>query len=213
VHAQAGFTFAAGLRSLLRQDPDVILVGEMRDAETVETALRAAMTGHLVLSTLHTNSAVGALARLLDMGVEPFLLGSTLVAVMAQRLMRKLCVECRRPDENPDAAECRGLGIEPARAGVLYRPVGCPRCNGTGYKGRRAVTEILTVTQAIAREIAGRTGAERIAELARREGMTSMLDEARRIVLSGETTVGEALRHTWDTDRSALASFGAKGIA
>ncbi|MFH1679763.1 MAG: GspE/PulE family protein [Candidatus Eisenbacteria bacterium] len=213
VHAQAGFTFAKGLRSLLRQDPDVILVGEMRDSETVETALRAAMTGHLVLSTLHTNSAVGALARLLDMGVEPFLLGSTLVAVMAQRLMRKLCADCRRPDEKPDPAECGILGIEAAHGGILNRPVGCTRCNGTGYRGRRAVTEILTVSPAVAREIAARAGAERIAGLAKREGMTSMLEEARRIVLSGETSVREALRHTWDTDRSALASAEKQGAA
>ncbi|MBN1827239.1 MAG: type II/IV secretion system protein [Candidatus Eisenbacteria bacterium] len=204
VNVQAGFTFAKGLRALLRQDPDVILVGEMRDAETVETALRAAMTGHLVLSTLHTNSAIGAIARLLDMGVEPFLLGSTLVAVVAQRLVRRLCVDCREPDPAPDPILLSALGLSEGEATALYRARGCKRCGGTGYRGRRAVAEVLTVTPAVGHALVAGGAAEAIGAAARREGMVSMLDEARRMVISGETSVAEALRHTWDNDQGLL---------
>ena len=201
VNMATGFTFGLGLRSLLRQDPDVILVGEMRDAETVEVAMRAAMTGHLVLSTLHTNSAVGAIARLIDMGVESYLLGSTLVAVVAQRLVRLLCPDCRVVDEEPDPQMLRAIGISHDSGVTLFRSNGCESCSHTGYRGRRAVGEVLTVTRNIAREITKGAGAETISKVAHEEGMVGMLGEVCRMVMDGETSMKEALRQTWDTDR------------
>jgi type IV pilus assembly protein PilB len=208
VNVQAGLTFGRGLRALLRQDPDVVLVGEMRDAETVEVAIRAAMTGHLVLSTLHTNSAVGAIPRLRNMDVEPYLLSSTLVAVLAQRLVRKLCVHCRVPDEAPDEVERDALGIAPGAP--LFRPGKCPRCNETGYRGRRAIAEVLTLTPKVARSVMRGLSADEIAAVAVAEGMTTMVDEARAMVLGGETTVHEALRHTWDKD---MAQAGGRELS
>lgn len=197
VNAQAGLTFGAGLRALLRQDPDVVLVGEMRDAETVEVAIRAAMTGHLVLSTLHTNSAIGAVPRLLNMDVEPFLLSSTLVAVLAQRLVRKLCPSCKRQVEEPDPAQCARLDVD-FRTATLYESGKCGRCNNTGYKGRRAIAEVLTMSPGVAQAIHQGRGTAGIAAAAAEDGMVTMVDEARSMVLSGETSLDEALRHIWD---------------
>jgi len=200
INPQAGLTFGVGLRALLRQDPDVILVGEMRDRETADVALRAAMTGHLVLSTLHTNSAAGAIPRLLEMGVEAYLLASTLVAVVAQRLLRKLCPHCAAPDPEPDRKELRALGLTVKDAQRLRRPVGCEQCGGSGYAGRRAVAEVLAVTPTVAGLIGVAEGRAGIAEAARSEGMVLMEEDARELVLRGETSLTEAVRHTWGGD-------------
>ena len=148
VNAKVGMTFAAGLRAILRQDPDVVMVGEIRDVETAEIAVQASLTGHLVLSTVHTNSAVAAIARLRDMGVESYLLASTLTAIVAQRLVRKLCVHCREPYQ-PDETERRLAGLPADSATPLYRPVGCPHCKGLGYSGRRGVYELVTIDDAL----------------------------------------------------------------
>jgi type II secretory ATPase GspE/PulE/Tfp pilus assembly ATPase PilB-like protein len=195
VNLQTGLTFGLGLRALLRQDPDVILVGEMRDRETAEIAIRAAMTGHLVLSTLHTNSAAGAIPRLLDMGVEPYLLASSLTAVMAQRLVRKLCTRCRVPETSPDPEQLVMLGLDLVGPLELYGPAGCRHCNQTGYRGRRAVGELLRVSANLRGLIAQGAGSGAIAEAARQEGMVLMEEEAREMVRAGETSVEEAVRH------------------
>lgn len=197
INPRAGLTFGVGLRALLRQDPDVILVGEMRDRETAEVALRAAMTGHLVLSTLHTSSAAGTIPRLLDMGMEPYLVASTLVAIVAQRLVRQLCPRCREPETDPDLDKLRLLGIARENAGKLYRPGQCAECHGTGYQGRSAVVEILRISPALARLISQAVDSATIAQAARDEGMTSMEADARTMVLAGKTSLAEALRQTW----------------
>jgi type II secretory ATPase GspE/PulE/Tfp pilus assembly ATPase PilB-like protein len=202
VNVTAGFTFASGLRALLRQDPDVVLVGEMRDADTVEVALRAAMTGHLVLSTLHTNSALGSLPRLLNMGVESYLLAGTLAAVVAQRLVRKLCTVCAIPDTSPDPLECRVLGLEPDDPGLRVSP-GCEACNGTGFRGRRAIAEVLTVTPRLGRALMSNADLATLERVVRQDGMVGIVEEAREMVRSGETSVSEALRHVWDVDLGA----------
>jgi general secretion pathway protein E len=143
-------TFARGLRAILRQDPDVVMVGEIRDLETAEIAVQASLTGHLVLSTLHTNTAIGAVTRLQDMGVEPFLLSSSLIAVMAQRLVRLLCPDCREGGE-PSPQEARAAGAGSGERPTLYRPVGCPRCNNSGYRGRSGIYELIEVDDDAAR--------------------------------------------------------------
>ena len=199
VNVQAGLTFGKGLRSLLRQDPDVILVGEIRDAETIEVALRAAMTGHLVLSTLHTNSALGAIPRMLNMGVEPFMMASTLVAIVAQRLVRRLCRVCREKETEPDPVACRALSITADEMAGLYRAVGCDQCNDTGFRGRRAIAEVLCVTPALSAAIASMANHETLREIAIRDGMAMMNEEGRNLVLNGETSMQEALRHIWDS--------------
>jgi len=207
VNVAAGLTFASGLRSLLRQDPDVVLVGEMRDAETVEVALRAAMTGHLVLSTLHTNSALGALPRLLNMGVESYLLAGTLAAVVAQRLVRKICTACATRDESPDPLECRVIGVEPDDPGLRRSP-GCEACNGTGFRGRRAIAEVLTVTPRLGRALMSNADLGTLERVSREDGMVGMVEEARAMVRAGETSVAEALRHVWDVDVGAPTPAG-----
>ena len=195
VNVQTGLTFGVGLRALLRQDPDVILVGEMRDRETAEIAIRAAMTGHLVLSTLHTNSAAGAIPRLLDIGVEPYLLASSLTAVMAQRLVRKLCPRCRVPDPNPDPEQLVLIGLAQDENLQLFAPHGCRHCNQSGFRGRRAIGEMLRVTPTLGRMIAQRADSSEISRAACREGMVPMRAEAREMVRRGETSLAEAVRH------------------
>lgn len=198
VNERAGLSFALGLRSLLRQDPDVILVGEIRDADTMEIALRAALTGHLVLSTLHTNEAAGAIPRLVNMGAEPFLLGSTISGVMAQRLVRILCPACKEPAELSPAEEeaFRRFGIEltPAVRDKIRQPVGCPVCDDTGFRGRAAVFEMLEVTPEVQQLILKGADAVEIREKARELGMARMADEGFGRVLAGETTVEEVLK-------------------
>jgi general secretion pathway protein E len=185
-----GFTFASALRSFLRQDPDVIMVGEIRDTETAQIAVQAALTGHMILSTLHTNTAAGAIGRLIDMGVEPFLLGSVLAGVLAQRLVRRLCPECREA-YRPDAELRAELGLPDQ---LLYRAVGCAACHHTGYNGRLAVFEFLAVDPAIARLISRRADIHAIEEAALAAGGRSLMQDGFAKVARGLTTVEEVLR-------------------
>lgn len=196
VNARIGLTFAAGLRSILRQDPDVIMVGEIRDSETADIAIHSALTGHLVLSTLHTNDAPTAVSRLMDMGVEPYLISSSLLGVMAQRLVRKLCVACRRPRQ-ASLEELRALGVHQAPSNPqIYDPVGCPQCNGTGFKGRNGVFEIIVVNEDVRRQIIKSGDAGAVREAARSSGMHTLLEDGARKVLAGITSVEEVLRAT-----------------
>jgi len=193
-----GVTFASALRSVLRQDPDIIMVGEMRDEETAEIAVRAALTGHLVLSTLHTNSAVATLGRLTDMGVERYLVAGTVIGIIAQRLVRKLCVRCRRPVAELDPLERRFLGPA-AEDAVLYEPVGCPACRNTGYHGRLAIEEVLVVDKTIRGLIQCGAPEDEIAAAAAANGMVSLRQSGIRRVLAGETSVREVMRTVYGT--------------
>ena len=190
VNAKVGLTFAAGLRAILRQDPDVVMVGEIRDRETAEIAVQASLTGHLVLSTVHTNDAIGAITRLRDMKVEPFLIASTLRAVIAQRLVRRLCPACRRPVEARDTVAPL-LGIDPSA--TVYSAVGCDQCNGSGYKGRTGVYEAIRVDDVVRRLINDGGDEQAIATHAFRTAPTLALS-ARDLVLAGVTTPEEAVR-------------------
>jgi general secretion pathway protein E len=190
VNPKVGMTFAAGLRAILRQDPDVVMVGEIRDVETAQIAVQASLTGHLVLSTVHTNDAVGAIIRLRDMGVEPFLLASTVRAVVAQRLVRRLCVHCRCP-EPADAAAARLAGLRPGQ--TIFRAVGCPACAQTGYQGRIGVYEAVRVDDRL-RRLIGEEADEHAIAAAAFPGGGTLQAEARRYVAEGVTTVEEALR-------------------
>lgn len=190
VRERAGLTFGAALRSIMRQDPDVILVGEIRDRETAEIAIQASLTGHLVLSTLHTNDAASAVTRLVDIGVAPHKIATAVRGVLAQRLARRLCDACR---------ELRAAGMEELRRGVpdghpIGRARGCAKCGGTGYRGRLAIVEVLVSTPEVERRIAGGETAERIAEAARASGMGSLWESGLTHVLAGETTLNELLR-------------------
>jgi type II secretory ATPase GspE/PulE/Tfp pilus assembly ATPase PilB-like protein/CheY-like chemotaxis protein len=191
VHEKAGLTFAAALRSILRQDPDVVLVGEIRDKETATIAVQASLTGHLVLSTLHTNDAPNAVTRLVDMGIEAFKLGPALRGVIAQRLMRKLCLTCRQPSDLPVPDRVRRFI---PRGATIYRGVGCPDCAMTGYRGRFSVVEVLTMSPELERVIGSGGTPDKIAEVARAEGMLSLFESGLSHVLSGETSVEELLR-------------------
>jgi general secretion pathway protein E len=195
VHPSIGLTFASALRSFLRQDPDVMMVGEIRDTETAQIAVQAALTGHMILSTLHTNTAAGAVSRLLDMGVEPFLLGSVLTGVLAQRLVRRLCPECRRPF---DAVETAPEALRPllARQGVdrLYHAVGCARCGGSGYSGRIALLEFLRIDSAVERLILKRADTREILAAAEQGGMRSLAADGVAKAAAGLTTIEEVLR-------------------
>ena len=194
VDPDAGLTFARGLRALLRQDPDVIMVGEVRDAETAEIAVRSALTGHLVLSTLHTNDAAGALPRLIDMRIEPFLLSSAMLGVVAQRLVRRVCDKCKQP-VTPPADLTQTLQIDPAR-GSFQHGKGCRACSGTGYRGRVGIFEVLDVDDEMQSLITQRAPAEEIARAARRAGMRTLREDAVRKAAEGVTTLEEALRVT-----------------
>ncbi len=195
VHEKAGLTFAAALRSILRQDPDVVLVGEIRDMETAQIAVQASLTGHLVLSTLHTNDAPNSVTRLVDMGMEGFKIGAALRGVVAQRLMRRLCRVCREvaPDEMEVPSRIARL-IPPGT--TLYRGVGCPDCAMTGYRGRFSIVEVLTMNRELERRISAGATADKIAEAAREAGMRSLWQSALRHVVAGNTTVDELLRVT-----------------
>ncbi|HVH10069.1 MAG TPA: ATPase, T2SS/T4P/T4SS family, partial [Gemmatimonadales bacterium] len=200
VHAQTGVTFASMLRSILRQDPDVLLVGEMRDTETAELAVQAALTGHVVFSTLHTNDAVGAVPRLFDLGVPPYLVAATLEAVLAQRLVRRVCDACREPHvpEPHSLALLQPPG--PPRplhtAPRFVRGRGCTDCRSTGYRGRTGVFELLVLTDEIRDQIVGQPSTRRIAELAHATGMTSLRADGWAKAQAGITTVEEVLRVT-----------------
>jgi len=189
INLKAGVTFATGLRSILRQDPDVIMVGEIRDRETAEIAIHASLTGHLVLSTLHTNDSVGAIARLLDMGVEPYLVSSTLLAVIAQRLVRRVCPECqegRRPSKD---VKQRYPTLD-----VLYRGRGCRACRESGLSGRVGIFELLTITEALQASIAAKSAAGTLYALAREQGMRTMRQDGMLKVSRGETSLEELNR-------------------
>ncbi len=197
----AKLDFANGIRSMMRQDPDVILVGEIRDAATAEMAFRAAMTGHQVFATLHSNSAVGALPRLLDIGVTPDILSGNVIGIIAQRLVRRLCVHCKAP-ARADAQACRLLGQEPqAEAPRIYRPVGCEHCNFLGYKGRLAVMELLRVDQELDDLIACQATRREILAHARTRGFRSLAEDGIQRVLAGATSLEELGRVVDLTDR------------
>ncbi|PRY15146.1 GspE/PulE family protein [Kineococcus rhizosphaerae] len=197
VHAKVGMTFSAGLRSVLRQDPDIVLIGEVRDTETAELALKASMTGHLVLSTLHTNSAVGALTRLVDMGAAPFLVASSLTAAIAQRLVRKPCDSCADgyiPDE--DTLALLDLTIEDILDATPLKGTGCPECGGSGYRGRTAVYEVLDVTPSVRKVLMHDATEAALLEEAQRIGMKSLRESALAKAMRGETTFEEVIRVT-----------------
>lgn len=196
INAKIDMTFARGLRAILRQDPDVVMVGEIRDLDTVRIAVQASLTGHLVFSTLHTNSAVGAITRLRDMGVEPFLLASTLNAVLAQRLVRVLCAECREPEE-ATRGECEILGIDPLQPPRVYRARGCKACNGTGYRGRRGIYELVEVDDALREMIHAQANeAAMVAHV--RQRAPGLRQDGIAKCLAGFTTVEEIVRVTRD---------------
>jgi general secretion pathway protein E len=196
VNARVDMTFAKALRAILRQDPDVILIGEIRDLETAQIAVQASLTGHLVLATLHTNDAVSAITRLNDMGVESFLLGSSLIGVLAQRLVRRLCPHCREA-YLPSEGEWAALG-QPGPARTLYRAVGCEACGDSGYRGRTGIYELLTVDDTVRRLIHDGAGEHAIRDHALGHGMRSLRDDGLRWVLAGETTLEELLRTARD---------------
>jgi general secretion pathway protein E len=187
-----GLTFATALRSILRHDPDIIMVGEIRDRETAEIAIQAALTGHLVLSTLHTNSAVATIHRLLDMGIADYLIAPTLVGVIAQRLVRRLCPDCARPA--PDGWRQRVAGGDEAAALAVHEPVGCPACHGLGYRGRVAVSEILALTEPLRQQILRRGSPHELQAAAAAAGMVTLRQDGFRKVVAGLTTVEEVLR-------------------
>lgn len=195
INVQAGLTFASGLRALLRQDPDVIMVGEIRDAETAEIAVRAALTGHLVMSTLHTNDAPGAVVRLMDIGIEPYLIASSLVGVIAQRLVRKICPECRE-EYVAEPYEREILGVPPDEELILARGRGCARCNQSGYQGRTGVFEILEIDRELKVLINQRLPLEELRQAAIMQGMVPLWEDCRSKVIQRITTLAEALRVT-----------------
>lgn len=195
VNPKAGLTFAVGLRAILRQDPDIVMVGEIRDRETAEIAVRAATTGHLVLSTLHTNDAAGAFTRLIDMGIEPFLVAPSVLGVVAQRLVRVICSRCRTAyTVEPGAPERAFLGAPDEQPLTLYRGRGCGACGHTGYRGRTSIQEVLAVTKEIRALINARAPADRIRQQAVEEGMVPLKEDGIRKVLQGITTVDEVVR-------------------
>src|ERR1044071_3628983 len=195
VSEKAGLTFARGLRLILRHDPDVILIGEIRDQETAQIAVQASLTGHLVFSTLHTNDAPGALTRLVDMGVEPYLVASSLEAVLAQRLVRVLCKHCKEPDQSPAAEDFKAqVGIPPQT--TIYRSVGCRECRQTGFHGRHAIFEWMDSDNEIRQLILKNVSSDVIREAARRAGMRTLADDGWRLVRMGITTAEEVLSVT-----------------
>ncbi len=195
VNEKSGLTFARGLRSILRHDPDVVLIGEIRDHETAQIAVQASLTGHLVFSTLHTNDAPGALTRLVDMGVEPYLVASSLEAVLAQRLVRVLCTHCKVVDDSPTAATYKAkLGIPLNHP--IYKSVGCRECRNTGFHGRNAIFEWMDTNVEIRQLILQNTSADKLRDAAIRDGMRTLAEDGWRLVRQGVTTVEEVLSVT-----------------
>ena len=197
VHRQSGVSFATALRAILRQDPDVVMIGEMRDPETAEIAVQAALTGHLVLSTLHTNDALSAIPRLVDLGVPEYLVASTLEGVAAQRLVRRICLECREPYQ-PEAGMVERLAGGPVGGVVLYHGAGCGACRGTGFRGRVGVFEFLRVTEEMREAIAQRQGTQALHRCARTSGFATLRQDAWAKVRGGVTTVEEVFRVVQD---------------
>jgi type II secretory ATPase GspE/PulE/Tfp pilus assembly ATPase PilB-like protein len=208
VHAKIGLTFGASLRSILRHDPDIVLVGEIRDQETAENAIQASLTGHLVFSTLHTNDAAGAYTRMIDMGVEPFLVASTVEGVMAQRLVRRLCTQCKE-SYVPDAAELpNDFPADRLKevGGKLYRNRGCRACRNVGYSGRMGIYELLLTTDRIRQLAHDRASTWEITKAGVEEGMISLRQDGWKKVLAGRTTIEEVAR----TTKGDITSFTAK---
>ena len=195
VNPKINLTFASGLRSMVRQDPDVILVGEIRDRETADIAIHAALTGHLVFSTLHTNDAASAVTRLIDMEIEPFLVSSAVQAIIAQRLVRVLCPQCKEPYE-PEQAQWMELGLEKEGLGPIFRTKGCEKCLETGYRGRTGIYEFLRMTESIKGLVLQTSDANQISRAARKEGMVSLRKDGIQKVIEGKTTISEVLRVT-----------------
>ncbi|MBW2183874.1 MAG: type II/IV secretion system protein, partial [Deltaproteobacteria bacterium] len=197
VQPLVGITFASILRNILRQDPDIIMVGEIRDLETAENAIQAALTGHLVLSTLHTNDAISSITRLIDLGVEPFLINATLIGIVAQRLVRRICPHCMESVVlGHDELQSLGITLEQEGEIELKKGKGCVQCRKTGYQGRVAIYEIFEVTERIRQHIGTQTSLESIAKIAREEGMSTLRESAIRNMLKGITTYSEVLRVT-----------------
>ena len=194
VNSKVDMTFARGLRAILRQDPDVVMVGEIRDLETAEIAVQASLTGHLVLSTLHTNTAIGAVTRLQDMGIEPFLLSSSLIGVMAQRLVRLLCQDCKQSYRATDA-ELQLLGLQPGTDSELYKSTGCAQCNHSGYRGRTGIYELIEIDDQLREAIHEGSSEQDMVRLARQR-YPGILEDGRRRVLAGETSLEELMRVT-----------------
>ncbi|HNY26289.1 MAG TPA: GspE/PulE family protein, partial [Candidatus Sumerlaeota bacterium] len=206
VSEKAGLTFGRGLRAILRHDPDVLLVGEIRDAETAQIAVQASLTGHLVFSTLHTNDAPGALTRLVDMGVEPYLVASSLEAVLAQRLVRVLCEKCKKEDHSR-AAQVFRRKIGFPEDTPLYQMEGCEECRNTGYRGRRGVFEMMEMDDEIREKLMASVSSVTIREVANRHGLRSLSEDGWRVVAEGATTVDEVLRVTKDARLSGGVFF------
>ena len=201
VNEVAKLDFASGIRSMMRQDPDVILVGEIRDQETAEMAFRSAMTGHQVYSTLHTNSAIGAIPRLQDLGVLPDIMAGNIIGVVAQRLMRRLCVHCREPYRPDDELTLKILGVDPGWRGEIFRAAGCDQCDNSGYRGRVAIMELFKMNGDIDELIARRATGREIREAARRTGFRTLAEDAVSRVLAGQTSLDEITRIVDLTDR------------
>lgn len=198
VQRYGGLGFADGLKAVVRQDPDIIMVGEIRDSETASIAVRAALTGHLVLSTLHTNDAASSLVRLIDLGVEPFLISATLIGIVAQRLVRQLCKYCKQPIEEYHSAHAQFLG--PANVPTVYREIGCNRCSDSGFKGRVPIEEVLLMSREVRKQIRAGLDEQEIREYAISQGMVSLKLNARKRVLAGDTTIAEAMRAVYMID-------------
>lgn len=194
VNAKAGMTFSAALRSILRQDPDIVMIGEMRDQETAEIAIRAAITGHMVLSTLHTNDSASTVTRLVDMGVAPYMVATSLIGIVAQRLVKKICEDCRTPRmSTPEEDELMGISAPI----TIYDACGCPKCNNTGYTGRTAIHEVLTCTTEMSSLIANGGKTDAIAALAAKQGTKLLRDNVSELVQQGKTTMDELVRVTY----------------
>ena len=190
VNEKAGLTFASGLRSILRQDPDIVMIGEIRDEETAEIATRAAITGHLVLSTLHTNDAPSSIVRLVDMGIKPYLVSTSVVGVMAQRLVRKICTNCKEEYEASEY-EKELLGQDIDKPLILYKGKGCGYCNETGYSGRIGIYEIMEMTREHREAINAGENSDMLRDISIENGMKTLESECKDLVLSGMTTIEE----------------------
>ena len=197
VNSKIGLTFAQGLRAFLRQDPDIIMIGEIRDLETAELAVQASLTGHLVLSTLHTNDAAGALPRLMDIGCEPFLIATSILGIIAQRLVRLLCSHCKIPYE-PTPFELASLGLtqEQCQEGNVHKPIGCERCNGKGYQGRTIIQELMLIDEDMRTLIMQRKDGGTIKKQAVAAGMRTFRDHGVEKILRGLTSIEEVLSNT-----------------
>jgi type IV pilus assembly protein PilB len=199
VNIKAGLDFARALRAFLRQDPDIIMVGEIRDHETAKIAMEAALTGHLLIATLHTNDAAGAVVRLVEMGLEPFNVSASLIGVLAQRLVRRVCRDCRvEYTPEPDVLRRLGLDLDEIRGKKLYRGVGCEKCGGSGYNGRYAIHELITIDDELSTAIVKEASALEIKELAAKRGMKTLRQDGMLKAFQGITTLEEVLAKTAD---------------